>query len=53
LFQFRLCAIGVQVVLWTTVGLAFGVLVERLRANAPRAADRAARHERTADGLTS
>ena len=53
LFRFRLCAIGVQVVLWTTVGLAFGALVERLAAHAPRAADRAARHERTADALTS
>ena len=53
LFQFRLSAIGVQVVLWTTVGLAFGVLVERLTASAPRAADLAARHERTADPLTS
>jgi predicted cobalt transporter CbtA len=53
LFRFRLCAIGVQVVLWTTVGLAFGVLVERLTATAPRAADPAARHERTADALTS
>jgi Probable cobalt transporter subunit (CbtA) len=46
LFQFRLCAIGAQVVLWSTVGLAFGALVER------RAADPAARHERTADALT-
>lgn len=53
LFRFRLCAIGVQVVLWTTVGLAFGALVERLAAHAPGAADRAARHERTADALTS
>jgi hypothetical protein len=53
LFRFRLCAIGVQVVLWTTVGLAFGVLVERLTPSAPRAAVPAARHERTADGLTS
>ena len=53
LFQFRLCAVGIQVVLWTTVGLAFGVLAERLTANAPRAADRAARPERTADALTS
>jgi heme A synthase len=53
LFRFRLCAIGVQMVLWTTVGLAFGVLVERLTANAPRAAELATRHERTADALTS
>jgi pimeloyl-ACP methyl ester carboxylesterase len=53
LFQFRLSAIGVQVVLWTTVGLAFGVLVERLTATAPRGADLAARHERTADALIS
>ena len=53
LFQFRLSAIGVQVVLWTTVGLAFGVLVERLTASAPRTAHLAARHERTADALTS
>jgi hypothetical protein len=53
LFQFRLCAIGAQVVLWTTVGLAFGVLVERLTATAPRAADLAARHQPTADALTS
>ena len=50
LFRFRLCTIGVHVVLWTTVGLAFGVLVERLAASAPRAADL---HERTADALTS
>jgi MFS family permease len=49
LFRFRLCAIGVQVVLWTTVGLAFGVLVERLTAPAPRAAP----HERTANALSS
>jgi MFS family permease len=53
LLQFRLCAIGVQVVLWTTLGLAFGVLAERLTAQAPRAAEPAARHERTADALAS
>jgi heme A synthase len=53
LLQFRLSAIGVQVVLWTTVGLAFGVLVERLTASAPRAADLAARHERIVDVVTS
>jgi MFS family permease len=53
LFRFRLCAIGVQVVLWTTVGLAFGVLAERLMTNATRAAGPAARHERTADAFSS
>ena len=53
LLQFRLRAIGVQLILWTTVGLAFGVLVERLTANARGAADLAAHHERTVDALTT
>jgi pimeloyl-ACP methyl ester carboxylesterase len=53
LFQFRLCAIGVQLILWTTVGLAFGSLVERLTANAAQAPGLAAGHERTVDALTS
>ena len=54
LLQFRLCAIGVQIVLWTTVGLAFGLLVERLAASAPHTADPAAAcRERTADALAS
>ena len=52
LLQFRLCAIGVQVVLWTTVGLAFGVLVERLTATAPSLTDLAARQGGTADAIT-
>jgi predicted cobalt transporter CbtA len=51
LFQFRLCAIGAQMILWTTVGLAYGALVERLTSGARRAADPAPRPERTADVL--
>jgi Probable cobalt transporter subunit (CbtA) len=29
LWRFRVAALGIQVVLWTTIGLLFGVLTER------------------------
>jgi hypothetical protein len=29
LWRFRVAALGIQVVLWTTIGLLFGVLAER------------------------
>ena len=35
LWQFRMVALGVQVILWTTVGLLFGDLTERALARAP------------------
>jgi hypothetical protein len=30
LWKFRVAAIGMQVILWTTIGLLFGALAERL-----------------------
>ena len=35
LWQFRMVALGIQVILWTTVGLLFGELTERALARAP------------------
>ncbi|HYZ29905.1 MAG TPA: CbtA family protein [Thermoleophilaceae bacterium] len=49
LFQFRLCAIGAQLILWSTLGLAFGALAERLMTGA---AAPSARPERTVDALS-
>jgi predicted cobalt transporter CbtA len=31
LWKFRVAAIGMQVILWTTIGLLFGALAERLQ----------------------
>jgi predicted cobalt transporter CbtA len=39
LWRFRLASFGMQLVLWTTIGLLFGYLTER--ANAPRPNSRA------------
>lgn len=41
LWQFRIASLGMQVVMWTTIGLAFGTLTER--------AAKMANHSRTAD----
>ena len=38
LFKFRLYSVINQLILWTTIGLAFGPLVERMLAPAPRPA---------------
>ena len=35
LWQFRLSAIGMQVILWTTIGLLFGGLIERTLQSGP------------------
>jgi hypothetical protein len=32
LWRFRVAALGIQVVLWTTIGLLFGALTERAAA---------------------
>ena len=49
LFKFRLYSVISQLILWTTIGLAFGPLVERMLAPAPRpAADAGAAPARTA-----
>ena len=45
LWHFRLASLGLQVVLWTTIGLVFGVLAERSRASTGATIDeRAAVH---------
>ena len=36
LWQFRIASLGMQVVMWTTIGLAFGALTERSLANKHR-----------------
>lgn len=37
LWRFRLASLGIQAVLWTTLGLGFGTLTERSLASAPPA----------------
>lgn len=39
LFKFRLCSVISQLIIWSTIGLAFGALAERLLAYRPRAAE--------------
>lgn len=41
LWNFRLAALGIQLVMWTTLGLAFGALAERLMFGSPAAQRRA------------
>jgi hypothetical protein len=50
LFAFRLYAVGAQLLLWTTIGLVFGLLAERVLdpvAQATRAAKRKAARNRS------
>ena len=43
LWRFRVAALGIQVVLWTTIGLIFGVVAERSFADGQRLTVRAVR----------
>jgi predicted cobalt transporter CbtA len=36
LWQFRIASLGMQLVMWTTIGLLFGRLTERAMAERPR-----------------
>jgi len=39
LYRFRLASLGINLTLWTTIGLGFGAAAERLLARAPRTAE--------------